>query len=293
MRFVDLPGTTSRLSIWETRRGDFRAFVRDTNYDAKAGVKSMSRQDFIEQGDYWADMGYPETDEHPAGALSWEDAMEFCAWLTREERELGHIEPNQFYRLPKDHEWSIAIGIADQENPEFSARVKDRGIPDLYLWGTDYPPPPDAGNFKRMESRIGSEPHRHEWRELGYRDEHPRATTRIAPPPSPPNQTKGIRFEIVGTVPSDILFVSGSPSTVGIDSYVVDPLDKRADTMPAELGRMVTSLSRHSRITPSTAGSKCLTMSEGSSTTLVSLLCFRWSSATSLESLTRLPVNIS
>jgi type 1 glutamine amidotransferase/lysophospholipase L1-like esterase len=79
--------------------------------------------------------------------ISYNDAMEFCAWLSKKE--------GRKYRLPTDHEWSGAVGIAHKEDasafPKFKgiecAKSKRHEIEGHFPWGDAWPPPPNSGNF--------------------------------------------------------------------------------------------------------------------------------------------------
>ncbi len=42
--------------------------------------------------------------------VSWDDANEFCAWLTRTERARGSLATSQSYRLPSTNEWFALAG---------------------------------------------------------------------------------------------------------------------------------------------------------------------------------------
>lgn len=64
--------------------------------------------------------------------------MAFCAWLSeREGRE---------YRLPTDHEWSVAVGIGHLEDANKTPEQKGE-VYRVYPWGKEWPPPPGAGNY--------------------------------------------------------------------------------------------------------------------------------------------------
>ena len=112
---------------WETRVTDFAAFCKDTD-------RSYEKPDFA-QGDH-----------HPVVNVSFNDAREFCAWLSKKEGKL--------YRLPTDHEWSGAVGIATGEDP--AAFPKSKGIEapknkrneikGVFPWSNAWPPPPGSGN---------------------------------------------------------------------------------------------------------------------------------------------------
>ncbi len=128
MKFVAVPGASVLFCIHETRKKDFAAFLEarpDTS-----GVSTATRAD-----------GQPvsPTDDHPAVAVVYPNAVAFCAWLSAKEGKV--------YRLPSDHEWSCAVGIGDREHAKEPPDAKSRGIPGVYPWGTDYPPTKRVGNF--------------------------------------------------------------------------------------------------------------------------------------------------
>ena len=82
-------------------------------------------------------------------SLNLSNAKAFCAWLTQKERGAELIGTNQAYRLPKDWEWSVAVGL--DEPKEGSPEEKYRnGKEDIYPWnqgrGT-WPLPRGAGNY--------------------------------------------------------------------------------------------------------------------------------------------------
>ena len=86
----------------------FRRFVDATGYqtEAEQGARggmgySASRKIFVDSPEYtWRNPGFACGDDCPAGIISWNDAVEFCEWLSREE---GYR-----YRLPTEAEWEWA-----------------------------------------------------------------------------------------------------------------------------------------------------------------------------------------
>lgn len=123
MKFVPVKGTNTMFCIHETRCQDYAAFAAE-NPTVNKGWKSANRS------------GIPvaDKDDHPVVNVSWEEAHQFCEWLSKKE--------GKTYRLPTDEEWSTAVGIGHQER-----RVKEStpeslrfGLKDEYPWGGDFPP---------------------------------------------------------------------------------------------------------------------------------------------------------
>lgn len=82
---------------------------------------------------------------YPASGVGYAEATAFCDWLTKRERERNLIRPWQRYRLPTDLEWSRFAGLSGESGatPEERNRSGGSGFP----WGSQWPPPPGAGNF--------------------------------------------------------------------------------------------------------------------------------------------------
>jgi formylglycine-generating enzyme required for sulfatase activity len=137
MVFVPVPPAKVSFSIWETRVQDFAAFVASQpNLD----------------GTNWSHAFYHGVTPVSAGPdfpvvnVSWNDANHFCAWLTQTERATGKISAQQRYRLPSDAEWSFAVGIGGRESGA-TPKEKSARLENVFPWGTNFPPPPGAGNF--------------------------------------------------------------------------------------------------------------------------------------------------
>lgn len=122
------------FSIWETRVKDYQAFVQAT------GRKSPRKP------------GFQQSDDHPVVLISALDAMEFCKWLTKKEKTESVIGLKDQYRLPSDHEWSCAVGIGSQEDPDEPLSAKRGNIKNVYPWGEDWPPPEGVGNYLGEET---------------------------------------------------------------------------------------------------------------------------------------------
>jgi formylglycine-generating enzyme required for sulfatase activity len=142
------------MAATETRVRDFEAFVQATNYDATGGMDSLQKDGFKDHGHSWKDPGFKQSPEHPVVGISREDANYFCKWLTDKERSAGGLTAYQYYRLPTDREWSVAVGLpgeAGNTPEERSGKVKG-----VYPWGYTFPPPENTGNYAGTEASAGA-----------------------------------------------------------------------------------------------------------------------------------------
>ncbi len=152
------------FSVFETRRGDFATFLNETGHDMSppAGVSAEYQPPDIT----WEHPGFDQTNDHPVVCVSWNDAMTFCQWLTKRERDLGLIGPRDYYRLPTDREWSIAIGLPfefgntplERSAVGQSASNESGGS---FPWGSAWPPPSRIGNLFADKIKGFSDSHPH------------------------------------------------------------------------------------------------------------------------------------
>ncbi|MEO0416216.1 MAG: SUMF1/EgtB/PvdO family nonheme iron enzyme [Verrucomicrobiota bacterium] len=128
MKFLPVEGTDVLFCEHETRVKDYAQYV--------AEVKSVDMS--------WKayDGGDKQGPYHPVVDVSWEDAKGFCVWLSKKE--------GLQYRLPTDHEWSVAVGIGDQEDPAESPKAKHLKVGG-YPWGNEWPPPKGVGHYYLSE----------------------------------------------------------------------------------------------------------------------------------------------
>jgi serine/threonine protein kinase len=129
-----LPVGDNLFSMYETRVKDYAVFIEETG---------SSRVN-------WKIPGFDQTPDHPVVMVSWNHALEFCKWLTERERKLGILSGSEYYRLPTDVEWSMAVGLPEEGGKTPYAR--DGLYADQYPWGKQWPPPEGAGNFPGLET---------------------------------------------------------------------------------------------------------------------------------------------
>jgi hypothetical protein len=126
MKFVPVAGTEVLFGIWAARVQDYAVFAKETRHELK--------KPSFEQGS-----------DHPALNVSWEDAQAFCRWLTEKEQKAGMLGKGMSYRLPRDLEWSAAVGLPQERGN--TPKARNEGIQDHYPWGSQWPPPKGAGNY--------------------------------------------------------------------------------------------------------------------------------------------------
>jgi formylglycine-generating enzyme required for sulfatase activity len=178
MKFVPVEGTQVLFSVWDTRVQDFEEFVKSTGYNATGGLYSIGKDGWKQRGATWKEPGFSQGANHPVVGVSWNDAEEFCKWLTKRERSAGDLPEDREYRLPKDEEWSAAAGLKNEvgSTPEVkSGKFK------LYPWDIpkkrdkSWPPPAGAGNYAGEEANNGDWPSDTDVIEV-YSDGYPRTS---------------------------------------------------------------------------------------------------------------------
>ena len=88
------------LGEHEVTGGQFYEFVKATGYKSKLELENQSDAT-------WRKPGYKLTPEHPVSFVTWNDANQFCQWLSKKE--------GREYRLPYEAEWEFACraGVED------------------------------------------------------------------------------------------------------------------------------------------------------------------------------------
>ncbi|HUR59925.1 MAG TPA: SUMF1/EgtB/PvdO family nonheme iron enzyme, partial [Opitutaceae bacterium] len=156
MKFAPVPGTDVLFGVGPVRVQDYQAFA------------TVARRELVKPD-------FEQASTHPVVNVNWADANAFCAWLTADERSAGRLGADQFYRLPTDAEWSVGVGLGRE--PGVTPKEKDGRIRDVFPWGTQWPPPPGAGNYAGEESGYTAKLE-------GFNDGYPRTSPIGSFPPN-------------------------------------------------------------------------------------------------------------
>jgi formylglycine-generating enzyme required for sulfatase activity len=101
-----------------------------------------------------------EGDDYPMSFVSWDDAMEFCARLTEQERLAGRLPDGYAYRLPTEAEWeySCRAGLTTRfANGDAEADLDKIGWYDDNSGGTAHPVGkklPNGWNLHDMHGNV-------------------------------------------------------------------------------------------------------------------------------------------
>lgn len=98
------------IGVYEVTVGEFSEFVESVGYltdaeQSRLGGSTASVEDNVLKPRWgkdvtWKYMDYEQTDQHPVGGMSWNDATAFCRWLSKKEDES--------YLLPTEAQWEFA-----------------------------------------------------------------------------------------------------------------------------------------------------------------------------------------
>ncbi len=125
MSFVPTTRSKTLFCTWQVRVLDYQQYCDETQTA-------------------FPEVDFEQTPDHPVVNVSWNDSHHFCEWLSKREIWLGLLTARFQYRLPRDDEWSAAVGLPH----EHATSPRNRsGLVEGYPWGPDFPPPPGAGNY--------------------------------------------------------------------------------------------------------------------------------------------------
>jgi formylglycine-generating enzyme required for sulfatase activity/serine/threonine protein kinase len=112
------------MGAYEVTVGQFRAFVKATNYVTETEKLGGALQwDFAEKvhkrdpAILWMKPGYEQTDEHPVVCVTWNDAQAFCKWLSDKE--------GVAYALPTEAQWEFACRAGTTTTWSFGDNERD------------------------------------------------------------------------------------------------------------------------------------------------------------------------
>ena len=135
MIFNRVPQTETCFAIWKTRVQDFAAYAKATHLETNGwSIYCYGTNGWVALGDSWENPGFAQTPTCPVCGVTWNDAMAFCDWLTKQEHEAGDLHPQLYYRLPSDDEWSAAV-----------TSLK-------FPWGSQWPPLDNTANLAGVEN---------------------------------------------------------------------------------------------------------------------------------------------
>jgi formylglycine-generating enzyme required for sulfatase activity len=99
------------MGATEVTVGQFRRFVAEAKY--RVGDEG------------WQKPGFAQADDHPVVCVSWHNAVDFCAWLSKKEGKV--------YRLPTEAEWEYCCRAGGRAGSRYCFGDDDGDLT-LYAW---------------------------------------------------------------------------------------------------------------------------------------------------------------
>ena len=131
-----------QMGFSNVTRGQFAAFVRQTGYktDAEKGGLVVAWDGFdlkMVKGASWTKPGFDQADDHPVVCVSHDDAMAYCAWLSRKTgRTVTLPTEAQFEYAARGHKHGVSLGrqprrrqrLGQRRRPDGKAEIQRQGI---------------------------------------------------------------------------------------------------------------------------------------------------------------------
>jgi predicted Zn finger-like uncharacterized protein len=113
------------LGKYEVTRGQFRRFVESESYQTEAELDGIggngwdeSAEKFTQDKKYsWKNTGFEQSDEHPVVNVSWNDAVKYCVWLSK--------QTGMRFRLPTEAEWEYACRAGSTSRYSFGEDAEE------------------------------------------------------------------------------------------------------------------------------------------------------------------------
>lgn len=116
------------MSQFELRHRDFQAFTQSSGYLSEAErqiegygtwVFDPEKKEILQSLEAnWRNL-HANGPDHPVLAISWNDVVAFCEWLTARERTNGSLQDNQYFTLPTESQWEYACRNAGSTTTPF------------------------------------------------------------------------------------------------------------------------------------------------------------------------------
>ena len=102
------------MGVYEITVGEYREFAEATHHRS-AGCQTYDGTWQARSELNWNNVGYAQTANYPVVCVSWRDASEYAAWLSR--------KTSQRYRLPSDSEWEYAARAGSAASRPWSSNT--------------------------------------------------------------------------------------------------------------------------------------------------------------------------